>query len=84
MDDILIHGKTLQELRATTRRVMVILEDAGLKLNQEKCQFEKTSVKFLGHVLSQEGLKSDPEKIKAINDLKTPEIRKNYKDCWEW
>lgn len=76
MDDILIHAKTIKELRKITSRVISVLEMAGLKLNAEKCEFEKTSIKFLGHILTQEGLKSDPEKIKAIKDLKTPENKK--------
>lgn len=76
MDDILVHAETVKELRKVTSKVISVLEMARLKLNPEKCEFEKTSIKFLWHILTQEGLKSDPEKIKAIKDLKTPENNK--------
>lgn len=72
MDDIFIHGVNKQELEATTKRVVDRLKAAGFTLNQEKCEFNKKSIKFLGHIFDENGCKTDEEKIKAIHALKTP------------
>ncbi|XP_058840852.1 uncharacterized protein K02A2.6-like [Topomyia yanbarensis] len=73
MDDILIHAATIDKLNEITKEVLRRLEAAGLKLNREKCVFAKPSLKFLGHIVSQEGLKADPDKLAAIERIKRPE-----------
>ncbi|XP_065079202.1 uncharacterized protein K02A2.6-like [Ochlerotatus camptorhynchus] len=73
MDDILIYAETLNEI---TKKVVDRLKNAGLKLNPEKCLFAKKSVPFLGHVVSEEGLHPDSEKIEVIRRLKVPENKK--------
>ena len=45
---------------------------AGLKLKPIKCQFLKREVTFLGHVVSSDGIKTDPEKVKAVETWATP------------
>ncbi|XP_055710686.1 uncharacterized protein K02A2.6-like [Phlebotomus papatasi] len=76
MDDVLIHAATSEELQETTLKVIETLRSSGLKLNKEKCVFDKSSVKFLGHIVSEEGLKIDPAKVDAIQRLKVPEDKK--------
>ena len=58
-----------------TRLVAVLqrLGKAGATLNREKCVFYKTSVKFLGHVLDQDGIHADPEKTSAISNMEQPQ-----------
>ncbi|XP_053698805.1 uncharacterized protein K02A2.6-like [Sabethes cyaneus] len=73
MDDILIHAPSKDQLGQITKLVLHRIESAGLKLNHEKCLFVKQSVKFLGHIVSGEGLKADPDKLIAIQRLKRPE-----------
>ena len=46
--------------------------DIGLKLNPEKCRFGARNVHYLGHVISEEGIATDPDKISAVNDWPTP------------
>ncbi|XP_055715454.1 uncharacterized protein K02A2.6-like [Phlebotomus papatasi] len=77
MDDILIHAPTLDKLKEITEKVIRILDSNGLKLNKEKCCFNQTSVKFLGHILSADGLSPDPEKLQAIDRLKAPTDKKS-------
>ena len=48
-------------------------KERNLKLNRSKIKFKQNSVKFLGHVVTSERVKPDPEKIQAIQDMKTPE-----------
>ncbi|KAL8608118.1 hypothetical protein ACOMHN_016573 [Nucella lapillus] len=56
-----------QCVRAVLRR----LQEAGLTLN-DKCQFSKQSVKFLGHIIDGNGIQVDPDKVKAIKDFPPP------------
>lgn len=66
IDDILIHAKSKKELQTQTEKVISKLSDAGLKLNKEKCIFCSTSRRFLGHILTSNGLQVDQDKVEAI------------------
>ena len=72
LDDIVVFARTpeehLQRLAVVFRR----LSDAGLKLKPEKCSFFRTSVHFLGHVVSADGIATDPEKIRAVTEWPVP------------
>ena len=72
IDDILVHGRTVEEHDDCLTKVLQRLEGAGLTLNREKCQFSQSQVKFLGQVVDQNGIRSDPEKVAAVQNLKTP------------
>ena len=71
MDDILIHGDNQKIHDERVRRVLKRLLDAGITLN-EKCEFSMKKMKFLGHIISAEGIEADPEKTKAIKDFPRP------------
>lgn len=72
MDNILIYAKTKEELQQHTNKVVQKLRDVGAKLNYDKCVFNQPSVKFLGHVLTAEGLKVDEDKIESIERIGDP------------
>ena len=55
------------------------LREANLKLQLEKCEFLKHKVSYLGHVLSEEGLNSDPRKIEAVKLFPQPKNMKNVR-----
>ena len=69
VDDILVHGKDQQE---RLQRVLKRLVEAGVTLNREKCHFSVNSVKFLGQVIDADGIRPDPSKIEAINNMEAP------------
>ena len=77
-DDIIVIGNRDDVEEATKvhdQRILILLkrcEDVGIKLNKAKMQLRKSSIKFLGHIVTSEGLKPDQEKIKAIRDMKEP------------
>ena len=48
--------------------VFQCLREAGLKLKAKKCHLFKESVLYLGHVVSGEGISTDPEKIRAVKE----------------
>ena len=72
MDDVLIFGNTQAEHNSRLTEVLKRLQKAGVTLNPEKCEFPRSSVKFLGHLIDEAGIKADPEKTQAIRELKPP------------
>ena len=48
------------------------LSSAGITLNSRKCEFYKTSLMFLGHVIDQRGITADPNKTAVIQQMETP------------
>ncbi|GBL92230.1 Transposon Ty3-I Gag-Pol polyprotein [Araneus ventricosus] len=73
LDDIIIVGRTFEEHLNNLRKVFQRLQNANLKLSPKKCRFFQKEVTYLGHVISAEGLKTDPEKNKTVVDWPRPE-----------
>ena len=71
MDDILVHASTQQTHDDRVRAVLSRLREAGLTLN-EKCEFSKGSVRFLGHIIDGQGIHADPQKVDAILNFPAP------------
>ena len=74
-DDILIWASSKEEHEQRLTDVMRCIENSGMKLNMEKCVFMAEEIKFLGHVISADGIRPDPEKVKAINEMPVPQNR---------
>jgi len=72
MDDIVIFAKTLEEHIAHIQQVLQRLGERHFTLNREKCHFAKRELNFLGHIVSADGLKKQPEKVRAIVDYPRP------------
>ena len=72
MDDILIYGSSQEEHDARLCKVLEKLRKSGVTLNREKCVFSVPKIKFLGQVIDQKGIRSDPDKVKAVLQLKEP------------
>src|SRR3981189_343510 len=66
LDDILIYSRTAVEHKKHVKRILRVLDNAKMILNLQKCRFGQESVKFLGHIISANGIKPDPEKIQKI------------------
>ena len=49
------------------------MSENNLKLNREKCEFRKTKISYCGHVITNEGLQPDEEKVRAVKTMKKPE-----------
>ncbi|GBM68306.1 Transposon Ty3-I Gag-Pol polyprotein [Araneus ventricosus] len=73
LDDIIIVGRTFEEHLNNLRKVFQRLQKANLKLSPKKCRFFQKEVTYLGHVISAEGVKTDPGKIKAVVDWPRPD-----------
>jgi hypothetical protein len=72
IDDILIYSGSLEEHAEHLRKVFQRLKENKLYAKLEKCEFGVTEVDFLGHKITQEGLKMDDHKVKAIVDWEPP------------
>ena len=72
MDDIIVYGRTEEEHDQRLKAVLRRIEESGLKLNKEKCFFKKREVKFFGHIISAEGVRPDPGKVRAITEMPAP------------
>ena len=73
LDDIIVTSSTLEEHLERLVAALKRLEEYGLKANQEKCKFLRSSVEYLGHVISAEGLHQSPKKVKAITEMPKPQ-----------
>ena len=72
LDDIIIFSKNPDDHITWLEGVFEKLAKAGLKLKPSKCKFFKPSLKYLGHIVSKDGIATDPHKIEAIRNWPTP------------
>jgi transposase InsO family protein len=72
IDDIIIYSNTLKEHREQVYKVLKALSDAGLHLKPEKCQFHKQEVKYLGFIITTNGIRMDPSKVSCVLGWETP------------
>ena len=72
VDDILIYSKSKGEHENHLRIVLQTLRDNKLYAKFEKCDFWKEEVKFLGHVVSKDGVSVDPSKVEVVMNWKQP------------
>ena len=72
LDDIIVFSRTPEEHIHRLKAVFEKLKAAGLKLKPSKCDFFKKEIKYLGHVVSEQGVSTDPDKIKAVTEWPQP------------
>jgi len=69
MDNILVYSATEHEHDSW---LTTVLQDAGITLNTDRCQFSEERVMFLGHVVDRHGVHADPEKLRGISEIPVP------------
>eukprot|EP00794_Sanderia_malayensis_P010600 gene10600-biopygen7736 len=72
IDDIIVFSSTFEDHLTRLGLVFDRLRAANLKLKRSKCHFARSSVNFLGFVVSSEGLLPDPDKLDAVKSFPTP------------
>ncbi|UYV63096.1 hypothetical protein LAZ67_2003113 [Cordylochernes scorpioides] len=81
LDDIVVYGPSFEEHLKRLEVVLECLQQSGLNVNHEKCLFGSRQLKILGHVVNENGIHPDPEKVEAILKFPSrksiPDIRKN-------
>lgn len=72
LDDIIVTGMTFEEMLSKLRKVLDRLKGAGLKLKAKRCCLVAKKVTYLGHVVSAEGVATDPAKTAAVEHWPVP------------
>lgn len=72
VDDIIVFGSNLREHNRNLIKVLERLRKYNLKLNPGKCDFLKPEVVYLGHLITANGICTDPEKYEAIKSYPEP------------
>jgi hypothetical protein len=78
-DDILIYSKSWEDHVRHVDKVLQLLKQQQLYAKPSKCFFGVKEVEYLGYILSHEGVKVDPNKIKAMMDSSIPKTLKNIR-----
>ena len=72
LDDIIVLGRTFEDHLFNLAAVFDRLRDAGLRLKPSKCSFLRSEVEYLGHVISRDGVATDPSKLEKVANWPTP------------
>ena len=72
LDDIIVFLDNAKEHLTRLRGVFAKLAKAGLKLKPSKCEFFKTKITYLGHIVSSKGIETDPKKVDAVKNWTVP------------
>lgn len=79
LDDIIIIGYNLENHLENVSKVLKRLADFNLKIQLDKCEFLRTETEFLGHVITPNGIKANPDKIQKILEWQLPTTSKQIK-----
>lgn len=71
-DDILVFGRTMSEHDENLEALLKRLQDVGLGINPDKCEFRKKEVRFLGHIISENSIRPMFDKVQAIREFRSP------------
>lgn len=79
LDDTVVASETFEEHIATLIEIYEKFRDAGFKVNIEKCNFCRKSITFLGFIVDEQGLHTDPDKVDAVLRFKSPKTTTEVK-----
>ena len=72
LDDILIYSNDELEHKVHVKKVLQRLRDAGLQADLKKCEFHVTRTKYLGFIISTDGIEVDPDKVAVVKNWEAP------------
>ena len=78
-DDILIGGTTLVDHNEFLEKILQLASDFGITLNREKCQFGVNKLEFYSYKFTSDGLKSTPEKVRAVKECTPSRTREEIR-----
>ena len=79
LDDLLVYDGTFESHLKSLEKVFLRLQQIGVRLNPEKCQFGYFLVRFLGHTVSADGVGTDPSKVEAVLNWPIPKTLKDVR-----
>jgi len=66
LDNVLIYSNTLQQHRKDVNNILEAIRKSGMKVRPSKCEFHQSETEYLGFIIRQEEVKTDPVKTEAI------------------
>ena len=79
LDDIIIFSETVDDHIHRLESILNRLKECGLKVNPKKCELFKQEIRYLGHVITSEGVATDDSKIEAVRNWPVPHKREEVK-----
>lgn len=79
IDDIIVYGTDREEHDKRLEKALLTLRNRNVKLNDGKCIYGVSEVKFSGHILSQDGIKPDTDKLGAVRNFREPASREEVR-----
>ena len=79
LDDILVYGKTKEELSRNIELVVARLQKFGMTINPDKVKIQMNEVEYVGHVIDQYGISFSDEKLERVLEFKTPTLDREMK-----
>lgn len=79
LDDVICVSSSFEEHLSLLRVVLDRFREANLTINLSKSRFFRKQLKYLGYIVDENGLRTDPEKVRAIEEFPTPTCRKDVK-----
>ena len=76
LDDVLIYLNSLKQHRRDVRTIINAIYQSGMRLQESKCEFHQAETEYLRFIISQNGIKVDPIKTKAIRTWAKPTSKK--------
>ena len=76
LDDVIVLGRTFQEHLRNLQLVLQRFRDSGLRLKPSKCYFFQSQVHYLGHVISRDGIATDPAKTEKVSSWPLPRSKR--------
>lgn len=71
-DDILVYRKSWSEHLVHLQEVLQLMQINDLHANMKKCSFGVTEIQYLGHIISHDGVRTEPAKLQAVLNWPTP------------
>ena len=71
-DDIITFAQNQEEHNKILRMLLERMREKNLTLHRDKCEFNKSKLRYMGHILSDEDLKIDANKVKSVSEAKKP------------
>ncbi|KAL0880701.1 hypothetical protein ABMA27_001917 [Loxostege sticticalis] len=79
LDDVVSYGHDLNSCISNLKAIFQRIRDFNLKLQPDKCEFLRREVCYLGHIITEQGVKPNPEKVKAVTAFPIPKTPKDIK-----
>lgn len=79
IDDVIVYGTDRKEHDKRLQKVLLVLRNRNVQLNDQKCIYGVSEMKFLGHILSRNGIRADTDKLEAVRKFREPSSKEEVR-----